>query len=225
VIGQHDGGIRRERAWAVSDVGKAISLAERERVWLPNVHVLITVVIAAARQTCSYSDKQSIYEDGSELGSRDRGVAPTNQAITIEVAPSKSISQVPYVPYSSQVDGFLMVAPLKLSLGGKAALPKPSSKPAQPANAFAALGDDEDKVPSTSKRPPAPFAQNAAVLSRAQKLKLAEAQTLDASVYEYDEVYDSMKEGERKALEARQEQDAERKVRSLSLTADRGLVS
>jgi Coiled-coil domain-containing protein 55 (DUF2040) len=102
-----------------------------------------------------------------------------------------------------------MVTTLKVSLGGKAALPKPGSQKARPANALAALGDDEDKTPSTSKGPPMPLNST---LSRSQKLQLSKAQAFDASVYEYDEVYDSMKQGQKKALEARQLQDAERKV-------------
>jgi coiled-coil domain-containing protein 55 len=115
---------------------------------------------------------------------------------------------------------YLMAAPVKLSFGAKVALPKKqTAKVVKPANAFSAIADEEDddkasssdKKPSTSQRPQAPFAQNA-VTSRSQKLKQAEAQALDASVYEYDEVYDNMKEGERKALEARKQEDAGRKA-------------
>lgn len=85
------------------------------------------------------------------------------------------------------------------------------------------MGEDEDEpIPSTSTLP-----QNnriklsTASLSRQQKLKQAADLALDSSVYEYDEVYDNMKEGGRLAEVEKKKDAGERKVSKLtSQTSD-----
>lgn len=94
---------------------------------------------------------------------------------------------------------------------------KPLKKPSR-VSAFASQGEDDEPIPSTSN-----LAQKAqskaagkglstATLSRQQKAKQAEDLALDSSVYEYDEVYDNMKEGGRLALLEKKKDAGERKV-------------
>lgn len=89
------------------------------------------------------------------------------------------------------------------------------------------LGDDDDEedkdtfaVPSSSKASKAkaaaaPLPVNLPI-SRLAKRKQEEAQKVDASVYEYDEVYDKMKEGARLASEKRKQEAKEDSVSSSS---------
>lgn len=99
-----------------------------------------------------------------------------------------------------------MPVPIKLGLAKPKAAPAKVSRPS-------AFGDDDDgpvrgPTASTSKLPPPANA----TLSRAQKKAVDQAKELDASVYEYDEVYDYLKEGERQAEKERAKENAERKV-------------
>lgn len=55
---------------------------------------------------------------------------------------------------------------------------------------------------------------NASSLSRQQRLKQQQAKELDATVFEYDEVYDDMKDAERKTKAAKDALGQERKVSS-----------
>lgn len=59
----------------------------------------------------------------------------------------------------------------------------------------------------------ATFVNKTPTLSRAQRDRIAQAQQVDSSVYEYDEVFDAMKAGQRKAEAARQEDAKARKPR------------
>jgi len=103
----------------------------------------------------------------------------------------------------------------------KAAAPSP---PPKPAVAFSALDDDTlDAAPTSSadnksvqvnKRL---AVQTSSSISRATKRKLEEERKVDKTVFEYDEVYDRMKEAEQRAKERREVEAQERKVRS-SLT-------
>lgn len=103
-----------------------------------------------------------------------------------------------------------MSAP-KLSFGLKKAI-----KPVKARGAAFGLGDDEEPVPSTSTLPAQTNGRmkvSTTTLSRQQKAKQAADLALDSSVYEYDEVYDNMKEGGRLAELAKKADAGERKVR------------
>lgn len=106
--------------------------------------------------------------------------------------------------------------PVKLSFGiKKAGLAKAAPKKAG-SSVFAAGDDDEEEqpVPSTSKLTAAgnkPRVSTAS-LSKAQKAKQAADLLLDSTVYEYDEVFDQMKEGSRLAELEKKKESGERKV-------------
>lgn len=112
-------------------------------------------------------------------------------------------------------------APVKLSFGFGAKKPSLGAKPSTSAlpkkKPIFAIDDDE---PS-----PAPLASTSigskpristATLSKAQKAKQSKELELDSSVYEYDEVFDRMKEGSRVAELAKKQDAGERKVCSAS---------
>lgn len=115
--------------------------------------------------------------------------------------------------------------PVKLSFGG---LKKPITKLVgtlkKPFNTKLSFEDDDDEpVASTSKLPTtttATAASNSRIkiststLSRAQKAKQAADIELDSTIYEYDEVYDNMKEGSRLAEVEKKKDAGERKVSS-----------
>jgi len=84
----------------------------------------------------------------------------------------------------------------------------------QKSAAFGTGSDEEVEQPtaSTSKLSKKPAVQVNAPLSRAEKQRVKEAEQLDATVYEYDEVYDNMKAGERQVEEDRKKEAQERKV-------------
>lgn len=117
-----------------------------------------------------------------------------------------------------------MTDPPKLSFGGLKMSLKPAKKAVR-TSAFS-LEADEEPTPSTSN-----LGQNnagksggsagkglsTASLSRAQKAKQKADLELDSSVYEYDEVYDNMKEGGRLALLEKKKDAGERKVSHLRL--------
>lgn len=107
--------------------------------------------------------------------------------------------------------------------GPSKAAPSASSlrKPA----AFAALEDDEplDAAPTASSSNALDVnrrlaAQNVTTstfggsLSRAQKQKLAKEKEVDPTVFEYDEVYDQMKEAQIKAKQVKEDDPEVRKV-------------
>ncbi|BGP16881.1 hypothetical protein JCM10213_007328 [Rhodosporidiobolus nylandii] len=113
-----------------------------------------------------------------------------------------------------------MSAPAKLSFGlNKAALPRqPAKKPPGSKPVFG--GDDDDDAP-----PPAPIPSGSgraqprvstATLSKAQKAKQKAEIELDASLYEYDEVYDNMKAAEKVAVEKRKEEASDRKPKYIN---------
>lgn len=110
--------------------------------------------------------------------------------------------------------------PVKLSFGiKKTGLAKPAAKKAT-AFVFAAADDDDEPAPSTSKlastnsnKSSQPRVSTAS-LSKAQKAKQAGELLLDRTVYEYDEVYDNMKEGSRQAELEKKKDAGDRKVSS-----------
>jgi coiled-coil domain-containing protein 55 len=117
--------------------------------------------------------------------------------------------------------------PVKLSFGG---LKKPITKlvgtQKKPFNTKLSFEDDDDEpIASTSKLPATTTttttttaASNSRIkiststLSRAQKAKQAADIELDSTIYEYDEVYDNMKEGSRLAEVEKKKDAGERKV-------------
>ena len=84
--------------------------------------------------------------------------------------------------------------------------------------AFASLDDDApvDAAPTASgSAAPANrqlVAQNVA-MSKAMKRKMEEERSVDASVFEYDEVWDKMQEAKLRQKEAKEVESKERKVR------------
>ena len=113
-----------------------------------------------------------------------------------------------------------MSAPISFGLK-KANFPKkPSTVPKK--SAFSMADDDDAPVPSTSTLPSGSRPKvSTATLSRAQKAKQAVEIELDSTVYEYDEVWDNMKEGGRLAELEKNKDAGERKVRSCSLSCAR----
>lgn len=59
------------------------------------------------------------------------------------------------------------------------------------------------------------IAQGSTKLSRAEKMRIEKEKAVDATVYEYDEVWDRMKDAEKQAKEVREEETKERKVRPI----------
>src|SRR5258708_3122111 len=94
--------------------------------------------------------------------------------------------------------------------------------------AFGSLDDDDtpDAAPTapnprSSTRHPArnmPASTSASSLSRAAKNKMEKELSVDSTVYEYDEVYDQMKEAQARVKAAKAAEDVERKVGALHHT-------
>ena len=97
---------------------------------------------------------------------------------------------------------------------GTAAKSKPPAKPA-----FFGDDDDEDDAPHappslsgpSKSAKPKPLTQQSSAVSRAEKKAQEQALKIDATVFDYDGVYDGMKAAERKVVEAKKAEDAERK--------------
>lgn len=107
--------------------------------------------------------------------------------------------------------------PVKLSFGIKKTGLAAKAAPKKSGASVFAAEDDDEPVPSTSKLPTSnkPGQQprvSTASLSKAQKAKQAADLLLDSTVYEYDEVYDNMKEGSRQAELEKKKDSGERKV-------------
>lgn len=68
-----------------------------------------------------------------------------------------------------------------------------------------------------SSKPTGPPVKPQATLSRAQKAQLAAAESQDASVFAYDEVFDSMKSAQQAARDSVKQEDKDRKVPYLTL--------
>jgi len=98
-----------------------------------------------------------------------------------------------------------------------AAAPKANNKPVKPASALFADEDDDDgpSLPPPSLRAGPSQTRTApkqvSSMSRAEKRAHEEALKLDASVFDYDSVYDGMKAAERKREDAKKAEDAEGK--------------
>jgi coiled-coil domain-containing protein 55 len=108
----------------------------------------------------------------------------------------------------------------KLSFSFKAK-PKPKATTGIPpqSSAFAALDDDpveEDFGSSKSSRPgitkPKSLVPTQVVMTKAMKREMEEQKKVDATVYQYDEVYDRLKEADRQAELAREEEAKIRQV-------------
>ncbi|KAG8892189.1 hypothetical protein FRB99_002903, partial [Tulasnella sp. 403] len=97
---------------------------------------------------------------------------------------------------------------LSFSLGSKAKPPVGEAPSLRKAPAFGSLDDEEttDAAPvaSGSKRPPPTVATGSWRPNRKKE-------TLDASVLQYDEVYDDMKDAEQRAKAALESKDKDKK--------------
>lgn len=103
--------------------------------------------------------------------------------------------------------------PVKLSFGiKKTGLAKPAAKKGT-ASVFAGADEDDEPAPSTSKLAQQQPRVSTASLSKAQKAKQAE-ELLDSTVYEYDEIFDRIKEGSRQAELEKKKDAGDRKVSS-----------
>ncbi|GAA5826452.1 hypothetical protein JCM11251_002377 [Rhodosporidiobolus azoricus] len=113
-----------------------------------------------------------------------------------------------------------MAGPAKLSFGlNKAALPRQPPKKQPGKSLFGQQDEDDDDAPlpppsSTSARNQPRV--STASLTKAQKAKQKQELELDASVYEYDEVYDNMKAAEKVAVEKRKEESTDRKPKYIN---------
>lgn len=117
---------------------------------------------------------------------------------------------------------------LSFSLKAKPVGTAPSLKPAPP---FASLGDDSlDAAPTASSSSRTEVNKRLAVqsstsTSRATRKRIQEEKNVDQTVYEYDEVYDLMKQAEQRSKEKRDVETQERKVRYVPFSVTNSLVS
>jgi len=104
-------------------------------------------------------------------------------------------------------------APVKLGFSLKQ---KPKTNATAPqrlaANPFLSLDDDEPAKPGRTAL--GPLVATEASMSKSLRKQLEEQKKIDPQMYKYDEVYDRMKDGERQAQLAREEEAKIRKVRS-----------
>jgi hypothetical protein len=106
----------------------------------------------------------------------------------------------------------------KLSFGlNKAALPRQAAKTSNSKgkgkpSAFGGFNSDDDDEDAALRPPPVAKGVSTSKLSKAQKLKQEEELQLDKSAYEYDEVYDQMKLGEKLAAESIKKESTDRAV-------------
>jgi coiled-coil domain-containing protein 55 len=112
---------------------------------------------------------------------------------------------------------------MKLSISAKGLNSKPTSLAKQPASKskpslFSRQAEDDDNEPSasTSKKPGNRPPTTLNTVSRLQKQKQKEAEEIDATVFQYDEVYDNMKEAQKNVKKEKEREKAaeERQVRS-----------
>ncbi|WFD19286.1 hypothetical protein MCAP1_001511 [Malassezia caprae] len=92
------------------------------------------------------------------------------------------------------------MAPVRISLQGPR--PKAAARPR-------AWDDDDDEPQVPSSSAPAP-------VSKAVRKQQEEAEALDASTFDYDGVYDKMKEAERAVRQAKKDEDSARKPKYMS---------
>lgn len=109
--------------------------------------------------------------------------------------------------------------PAKISFSFKAKVKpsKPAVVPPQP-SAFASLDEEPDTpAPGTSKpgkAGPRSLVPVQAKMTKAMKKEMEQQKKVDATVYEYDEVYDSLKAAERQAVAAKEEEAKIRQVQT-----------
>jgi len=108
----------------------------------------------------------------------------------------------------------------KLSFSFKAK-PKPKATPVIPPQrpAFTALDDDQVEEDTTVPNPgrpgvvkPKSLVPTQAIITKAMKREMEEQKKVDATVYQYDEVYDRLKEADRLAQLAKEEEAKIRQV-------------
>jgi coiled-coil domain-containing protein 55 len=111
---------------------------------------------------------------------------------------------------------------MKLSFSLKAK-PVGAAPPLKPAAPFASLDDDTvDAAPTASSSSRTEVnkrlaVQSSSATSKATRKRLEEEKKVDQTVFEYDEVYDLMKQAEQRSKEKRDVEAQERKVRSILL--------
>ena len=109
---------------------------------------------------------------------------------------------------------------VSFSLKGKAAKPVGEAPSLKRTAAFAALDDDEpvDAAPTATGGGKGKAAANkqfvaqSVEMSKAAKRRLEEERRVDATVFEYDEVWDKMQEAKARQKEAKEADAKERKV-------------
>lgn len=98
---------------------------------------------------------------------------------------------------------------ISFSLKGKA---KQKNEPPKglPGAAFASM--DEDEQPSAARPSKVSLVPTSAVMTKAMKKQIEDQKKIDATVYQYDEVWDYLKEAERQAEQAKEEEALTRQV-------------
>ena len=103
-------------------------------------------------------------------------------------------------------------APVKLGFSLKQK-PNTNTRPQRrAASSFLSLDDDEPAKPGRTA--PGPLVATEASMSKSLRKQLEEQKKIDPHAFEYDEVWDQMKDAERQAELAREEEAKIRKVRS-----------
>ena len=103
---------------------------------------------------------------------------------------------------------------LNSTKNAKSSVPVPAP-PISKASAFGSLEDDDaaSAEPLAGGKPS--VSTLAGSLSRTQKLRLEKEKEVDPTVFEYDEVYDQMKEAQLRAKQAKEDNPEARKVCSI----------
>jgi len=107
-------------------------------------------------------------------------------------------------------------APVKLGFSLKQKPKTNATEPRQPATPFLSL-DDEPRTGEPAKpgrRAPGRLVATEASMSKSLRKQLEEQKKIDPHAFEYDEVWDRMKDAERQAQVAKEEEAKIRKVRS-----------
>lgn len=103
-------------------------------------------------------------------------------------------------------------APVKLGFSLKQK-PKTNTTPQRRA-ASSFLPFDDDEPAKAGRTAPGPLVATEASMSKSLRKQLEEQKKIDPHAFEYDEVWDQMKDAERQAQFAREEEAKIRKVRS-----------
>ncbi|CAG8606565.1 14950_t:CDS:2 [Acaulospora colombiana] len=111
--------------------------------------------------------------------------------------------------------------PAKISFSLKSkAKPKPTTSVPTQASAFGSFDEEVDPPAPAPAKPgkggPKPHVATQTILTKAMKKEMEEQQKVDSTVYQYDEVYDRLKEAERLAEVAREEEAKIRQPKYIS---------